>query len=346
MKLAKNQKQLFLFLGISVVSIVAVLFFTVNGNTISALGRIEPLYLVACLFVWAVAYAFDAFTNIFFVRGAGERIGLPDAVRLVAIRIFFNLITPFASGGQPASVFVLHKIGISPGKGSSIVVTRLMCLTLASVFGAFAAFVFLGDAITENAGLQAAFAGTGIVIGVSYCVALFALLNGKFLRLIVRFLGFIGAKVRLVKNVDDFYGKSVEQAAQAKKSFILYFTVHPWRFALGLACCFGWYVCQVFILFFIIRGLGIPVDLLHGFALSAMLIFLISFMPTPGASGFGELLFVALFSGTVKTELVGIAVVLWRIFYQYITAGLGGFFTARFFSELWKKQEPDKKENG
>jgi glycosyltransferase 2 family protein len=77
--------------------------------------------------------------------------------------------------------------------------------------------------------------------------------------------------------------------------------------------------------------------------LSAMLIFLISFMPTPGASGLGEVLFIALFSGTVKVELVGVAVVLWRIFYQYLSAGLGAFFTARFFSDLWKKL-PSKQE--
>jgi uncharacterized protein (TIRG00374 family) len=343
MKLSQNVVRLAVFAIFTIVSIGIVLFLTVNKNTVAALGHIRPVYLLACFGFWVLSLACDSCSNLFFVRGADERIGLFDAVKLAAIRIFFNLITPFTSGGQPVSIYILSRLGVHAGKGSSIIVTRLMCISFFSTCGAIIAFVFSGDVVTSNETLQATFFTTGIIALISYGIAITGLLCLPVLRFIVRVAGRCLAALRIVKDREKFVASGVEQAAGARDSFKNYFTRHPVGFLLGFISCAGWYACQVLILFFILRGLGIRIMLVQGFVLSALLIFLISLAPTPGGSGLGELLFFLLFAGTVTKELVGVSVILWRIFYQYITAMLGAIFTVKYFRVIWKKLPENSK---
>jgi uncharacterized protein (TIRG00374 family) len=87
-------------------------------------------------------------------------------------------------------------------------------------------------------------------------------------------------------------------------------------------------------LWLILLGLGIEVTFLTGIVLASMLIFLITFMPTPGAIGLGEAIFFLLFSKTIPTYLLGIAIVLWRFFYHYLSAILGAISSSHYMSGL------------
>jgi uncharacterized membrane protein YbhN (UPF0104 family) len=65
-----------------------------------------------------------------------------------------------------------------------------------------------------------------------------------------------------------------------------------------------------------------------------MLLFLITFMPTPGAIGLGEAIFLLLFSKTVPSYMLGIAIVLWRFFFHYLSAILGAISSSKYMSDL------------
>ena len=124
----------------------------------------------------------------------------------------------------------------------------------------------------------------------------------------------------------------------ARRSFRRYFSTHLGYFLSGTMCNGLVYVSQLVLLWFILLGLGLQVPFVKGIVLAAMLLFLITFMPTPGAIGLGEALFILLFARTVPSYLLGIALVLWRFFYHYLSALVGGISSSKFVSDFFIKK--------
>jgi uncharacterized protein (TIRG00374 family) len=92
-------------------------------------------------------------------------------------------------------------------------------------------------------------------------------------------------------------------------------------------------------LWLILLGLGINVTFLTGLVLASMLIFLLSFMPTPGAIGLGEAIFFLLFSKTIPSYMIGIAIVLWRFFFHYLSAILGAINSSNYLSDILVRKQ-------
>ena len=80
------------------------------------------------------------------------------------------------------------------------------------------------------------------------------------------------------------------------------------------------------------------IPLLAGFVLSTLLLFLLSFMPTPGASGLGEILFVVLFDQAVSNHVLGLGVIMWRFFFNYSGAMIGAVVSAKSFTGIRVKK--------
>jgi hypothetical protein len=129
-----------------------------------------------------------------------------------------------------------------------------------------------------------------------------------------------------------------------RNSFVNYFTKHFGYFSLGFACAGVYFVIHLVIIYIIITGVGILLSITQGIASGSLLYFCISFMPTPGSSGLGDGFFVLIFQGSVPLYLIGIVVVLWRFFFQYLTAILGALSSARFFSKVVLNGKEDKPE--
>ena len=57
--------------------------------------------------------------------------------------------------------------------------------------------------------------------------------------------------------------------------------------------------------------------------IQTLVMFLLYFAPTPGASGIGEVLSAAVMSSYVPRELTPIYILLWRLILTYFTLGFG-----------------------
>jgi len=61
-----------------------------------------------------------------FARATGERLKIWLSYRLIAMRVFFNLVTPFSAGEHPFLIYALSREGIQGGKATAIVIVRLI----------------------------------------------------------------------------------------------------------------------------------------------------------------------------------------------------------------------------
>jgi uncharacterized protein (TIRG00374 family) len=72
-----------------------------------------------------------------------------------------------------------------------------------------------------------------------------------------------------------------------------------------------------------LRALGIHTNFVDILLVQTLVMFLLYFAPTPGASGVGEVLSAAVMSSYVPRELTPIYILLWRLTLSYFTLGFG-----------------------
>jgi glycosyltransferase 2 family protein len=339
---AANHRQrlrIVLFLVFSAVSIGLILHFTVTDETIEAFKAISGKSILLIIGVWFVFVLADAVSTLFFSRGTEERIGFLTGLKLVFIRIFFALITPFNFGGQPFMIYSLHKDGVPPGKATSIVITKLLMLSVFVLF-ATAVAMFIGRyKVVELKSLNFLFYLTGIVQIVVMAIILLTLLYPQLIIGVITWTGKVSKKIRRNKETQGrFKHLVIHEAYLARKSFKRFFSKHIGYFIGGTVAGGVQLLAMIFLLFVVLHAFMPTLPVLDGYVLSALLLFLLSFMPTPGASGLGELLFVILFGKTVPTHILGIAVVMWRVFFNYIGALFGAVISFNKFSAIIVKQ--------
>ncbi len=295
---------------------------------------IKYFYLLLLAGIWLFMLTMDAASLILLTRGADEKIRLWEAYKIATIRTFFNVITPFSVGGQPLMVYTLKKEGIPVGKGSSIVVMKLMIMAAFKQLGGIVTFVFFHRYISNIPNLNRTFFITGILFVIIFCALVVLLLNPRLLIPFIVKVGSLLHRLKLLKEVNVFQKKVVQEVGHARKIFKQFFGHHVDFFIGGILTSGLMYFAQVVMLWVTLQGLGVQLSFIEGVTLGTLIIFLLSFMPTPGSAGLGEAIFVIILAGTVPKYLLGIAVILWRTFYHYLTAFCGSIFSVKYLSNI------------
>ena len=120
------RKGIVLFLGITLLSVGLVLFFTVDRGTIWFLFSAKKKFLLEAFGLVVLSWIFDALRFMSFARAAGERVGFRLSVCLTWLNYFGSAITPMQGGGGPFQIYVLYRNGIAVGKGVAITLTRTL----------------------------------------------------------------------------------------------------------------------------------------------------------------------------------------------------------------------------
>jgi uncharacterized membrane protein YbhN (UPF0104 family) len=74
-----------------------------------------------------------------------------------------------------------------------------------------------------------------------------------------------------------------------------------------------------------LRALGITANFVDILLVQTLVMFLLYFAPTPGASGIGEVLSAAVMSTYVPRELTPLYILIWRLTLTYFTLAFGFF---------------------
>jgi glycosyltransferase 2 family protein len=342
MGISKRATRIFIFVGLSIASIAIVLLLTVDQRTWEALSKVNPLFLLPFAGLWWISLSLDAFSLMLYTRGTDEKLKYIPAMRTSTLRIFFNVVTPFTFGGQPLSIVSLRHEGIPTGKASSIVITKLMTLIALAVIIGITAFLVFHNKISNIAVLNNVFFVSGFLGVFFVALIILGFLYPHFLVKLITRAGKLLHALRLVKDTQQLKRDVVKTVCLARRSFKKYFSHHLGYFIGGTACNGAGYFIQLFLLYLIFYGLGIEMPIVNGIILSAILLFLMTFMPTPGAAGFGEGMFVLLFAATVPKYLLGIAIVLWRFFYQYLSAIIGAISSSKYVSDMISNRDKNK----
>lgn len=294
----------------------AVIYFTVDINTIANLHVFQPWSVLLAILAISVGLVLDGTRLMHMVKISGEKITLKQSVQVVFGNYFLAMLGPGAAAGAIAQIMFLQKAGVPAGKAAVLAMVRTIVSIL--FLACCLPFVFLHD--------------EGILPGVSNDVMV---ITGSILLLVLGILvygirnnAFDYAAVRISKRISSHVMRKhflqvyrdcktgIQMLASSPRSMVRVF------FESGLSLIFIYMVVPCLML-----GLGADVDWLTVMGRMMFLNILLYFSPTPGGAGIAEGGFVLLFADSVPAGTVGVLAVAWRFIAEYLPFFVGLYYS-------------------
>ncbi len=269
---------------------------------------------------------------------------------------YYNYVTPLAIGGQPFEIYHLSRHGVHGGAAAAMpIATYVLNQFSYTILGFIFILTFKYNSLGVNPSLLASFNPTLTVmaiVGVSICmippvtIMIFSLVP-RFGSKLVRFVMFLGGKLRIVKDPKKATYKTVKNLIN-NASCLKNMFKHPFSAITCFLLSFLEHFASASIAFFTILTFGFNPELLSGnfflnwlqiIQFSILLSCAVSFIPTPGNAGAADLSFSFLFEVGLATGLTFTATIAWRImgYYAFIIIG--------FIFATLKKRADNKRKN-
>ncbi|WNY25031.1 flippase-like domain-containing protein [Methanolapillus millepedarum] len=325
-----NYKKFFLIsLAISLISAVALIFFTTDADTIEALAQIRPVYILAALALQILTYLLTARKTKFLARSLGYDVHTRHMLENVLAGILLASVTPSSVGGEPIRILLLNKnSGVPVGKSTAIIfMERLLDVFFIFVCLIPSIFILHTALVSENDG--ALNLGTLLLIAlVILCLVVAVLLYGVFrpesakrgIRYFLVQLSKI-APAKYHSKIDRWIITSGNEMDLFHSSFKRFVSAGKVSLLISLFYTFVYWMTHFTILLFILMGLNVRLDLagfLLLYATQVVLAIIMVIPATPGASGIAEISAYSLFSLFVPAPLVGVVVIAWRAITYYV----------------------------
>lgn len=322
----RTRKLLNLLFIVATLALVVIIAFS-NGELADAwetLFTLDPFWLGMALASWFCYMLFDALAYHYFLTKQRHPIRLSSALYISLNGMYYSNITPGASGGQPMQVYAMSKYGVPVGVGTSSVSLRLFCNQLMTMLTASVLWLANGSFINAQLG------GVRWVIVVGWIInfaavplVLLVALHRPLVQGFTDFLIRVGAKLRLIKNVEGMHLR-VNSVLDSYHSSILRLGRHPGQIALQLLLAGLSMLGLMGVPVFVYRAFGQSgVPWYRLLTVSYLLFLSASYTPLPGASGAQEGGFLVFYRGLFASGTIGLALLVWRFisYYSFLLVG-------------------------
>jgi uncharacterized protein (TIRG00374 family) len=323
-KFRKYAVYLLIISAVLVVLIVLV-FFTYGFDMLMSLLRdIRYGWIVTAFACMVVFWLGDAGVLHMIVRRLFKGQSFLNSVKVSMAGVFFNAITPFASGGQPVQVYIMARGGMKPGIAASIVMIKSVTYQGMLVLHSMALIMLKGSFIISRIPGFFYLYILGFLLNL-FVVGLYVLFiySNKTAGKIVMFLFNIAQRAgmkRLAKHREklEYELAAFERGARLLKNnaYLIYNTCLMQLLRLSV-----FYLIPYFIM------LGVkpsPVNIWDMVAAQSIITVISSFVPSPGAAGGAEgtgYIFFKIFFGT---GMIIPILLIWRIITYYSSVVFGG----------------------
>ncbi|SDZ61105.1 hypothetical protein SAMN05421736_1216 [Evansella caseinilytica] len=260
-------------------------------------------------------------------RKVNSRQSVRQSFKITMAGQFFNTITPFASGGQPAQLYMLNKTGMDVGAGSSVLLIKFIVYQAMLVINSLIVLLF-GYHYLLNGDIPklSIMIITGFALNVIVIVALITVGKSKG---VASFIVHLLLKPVCFFMKKDKYAALKNTADQKLHSFHLESTRMSFDMKLLLQCSVLT-TLQLWLFFsipyFVLQGVGAPqLDVFQIIAFHSFIIMFSSLIPIPGGSGGAELSFSLLFGLILDPVTLVLSLFLWRFITYYSCILFGSF---------------------
>ncbi|WP_300282761.1 lysylphosphatidylglycerol synthase transmembrane domain-containing protein [Peptacetobacter sp.] len=242
--------------------------------------------------------------------------------------LYYNLVTPFASGSQPMQIYVMNRYGISLSKAVAIVTNKTVLFQTVVTFICGAVILLNKSMIVSDYRhiimlLTFGMAMNMVTILGGMMIVLNPKLMKKFVDIVISALGrfrifkFLRDKNERCYNYIDDFNKSILMYIKDIKSLII--TIFLTFLQLFI------YFSIVFCIYKASKLSGTSFYML--FSLQVLLYMTISPIPTPGNVGANEITFFGIFNRVFPKRYIGYAVIMYSFLVYYFILLLSGICT-------------------
>ncbi|GHS93024.1 membrane protein [Synergistales bacterium] len=320
------RKGLILFILFTFGASGIVLFKSIDEETISCLINADKRFFLLAFVFMLAAWACDTGRFCALAKAAEEKMSFKMGIILTWLHYFGCAVTPMQSGGGPFQVYVLYKKGVPIGKGIAITTIRTMLtvliLTLVVPFA-----LHMNPALLDgNAFIKGVVRYVFVVILLTWAFIAFTVISPRIfkrlgkniaLRLrIVKLLSFSNLKktCRWLDREMDNYSANFKMTVSRKGA--------PYTL-LAAALSIVHLLCIFSILPILMTAVGLPFEYPKTLIVQAVFMFVLYFIPTPGASGVAEGGGAFLFAMLMPHNMAGVIAIIWRFFTEYISIFMG-----------------------
>jgi uncharacterized protein (TIRG00374 family) len=289
-------------------------------------------YLLLTVFVAFSRWFFEALALVVSLRSR-YHISFWLSIKTSVITHFFNLITPFYSGGQPFAIYYLSKNGICAGVSTAAILMKSLVFQAVlgglGFFGAIACRPYL-----NRVTLSALILGSLLNCSLFLLIFMFGLNRKLAIRTVDGFLLLL-SKLKIVKNIAKSREKVLDKVHQFSDTFFEY-RKYPWHTVWLVLCSLAQFFLHILSAAVILRGFGIHLTFPLFFQLSNMEI-TASVIPTPGTSGGIEYIFMLFLGQFGEIGKISAGLVLWRFctyYFEITVLGICSYWIYRRLRRL------------
>ncbi|MBQ6775571.1 MAG: flippase-like domain-containing protein [Synergistaceae bacterium] len=303
-----------------------IIFRSVDRETVRSLLAANKMKLLLALLVVFAAWVFDAGRFCALAFAAHEKVSFPFGVVLTWLNYFGSAVTPMQSGGGPFQVYALYKRNIPVGKGIAITLMRTMLTILILTLAVPIALMLDPDILEGSPFLKGLVSYVFVVILATWAFVAFTIarpeLIKKLCRVIIMWLrrfNFMRSRRRVIK-IFQWLDREIDNYIL---NFRLAFNTGKLWVVLAVVLSILHLLALFSVLPVLMSAVGLPFRYAQTIAVQAVFMFILYFVPTPGASGVAEGGGALLYSILMPSNMAGVMSLICRFFTDYISIFMG-----------------------
>lgn len=320
------RKGLIIFILLAFGVNALIIFRSVDDQTVSSLLAADKFKLLLALFVVFGAWICDAGRFCALAFAAHEKVSFPLGIVLTWLNYFGSAVTPMQSGGGPFQVYALYKKGIPVGKGIAITLMRTMLTILILTLAVPAALMLDPDILEGSPFLKGLVFYVFVVILATWAFVAFTIIKPELIKKLSRSVVMWLRKIKFMKS-NRMVVKIVQWLDKEIDNYILNFKLAFNTGKLWVVLAVVLSVLHLLALFSVLpvlmSAVGLPFRYMQTIAVQAVFMFILYFVPTPGASGVAEGGGALLYSILMPANMAGVMAIICRFFTDYISIFMG-----------------------
>ena len=309
--------------------IVIVLYFSLKDNfslVVKQILNLNIFWFVLALIFMGIYGLLRTLSLHTVIKSFKKDFKFFDTIKNMLITQFFNGVTPFASGGQPAQIYFLKTQGINLPTSTSIVIQNFVIYqAVLIIYGLIAITLNLFFDFFPKVVILKQFIVLGFIINTAVMVFLFTISyarksNKYLLEKIINIL----YKIKIIKyrirtinklnqTIDKFY-ESAKKIRKNKKVFIKCFLYNLISFPI---------LYSIPLILLYSTGDYNSLNIITSIVACSYVMIIGSFVPIPGGTGGLEYAFIKFYGNYISGYVLSTVMVMWRFITYYLGMILG-----------------------
>src|SRR5215210_4163117 len=297
---------------------------------LSGITRVHWIWLLAGIGLASMDWLGGGLRNWVVARHVHPNPPLVGMILAGGMGAWAGYITPLNSGAGPMTMYTMRRYGLPlPVAVTSTFMSFVATILFFAIAGPLALLFGAGRSLGQRGNvlglsLYDLFQGSlTIIAGIGVLMAVVLVFPKVVRDLIHRIAEWVGRRSRRVAERLERLREGIDAAHE---SVIAFNSPGGWL-ALFWATLLSApsHANKLLAGYVALRALGLHANFVDILLIQTLVMFLLYFAPTPGASGIGEVLSAAVMSSYVPRELTPIYILIWRLILTYFTLGFGFF---------------------